>query len=74
MKQYIVKRAYGTHRVGAIIEPTGLTREELLSMGYIAPYTPPAPVVVAEPEPEVIEAVAPVQQAIRRRGRPRKWD
>ena len=82
LKKYRVKRAYGMLRVGDIVTPTGMRRDELKNYGFIeaVPDAPaPAP-VVAEPEPEpepvlIEEAVTPrawTAEAPRRdRGRPR---
>lgn len=66
LQKYIVIQAYGPYRKGAIIQPTGMLRSELLSMGRIKKYEPdmPAPEPVAEapavaPEPEPETATAP---------------
>ena len=70
LKKYRVKRAYGMLRVGDIVTPTGMRRDELKNYGFIeaVPDAPaPAPVVEPEPEPEP-EAVL-VEEA----GMPRAW-
>lgn len=41
MSQFRVKVAFDRYSVGAIIEPTGLYRGELLRMGYIERITVP---------------------------------
>lgn len=40
-RQFRVKLAYGPYQKGAIIEPTGIYRDMLLSKGLIEPVTPP---------------------------------
>jgi len=85
LQKFLVKRAFGTARVGDIVQLTGMRRDELKALGWIKPLPEePAPVaapVVAAPEPEPeperepVEAVAEdedVETATRRRGRPRK--
>lgn len=41
-KQFRVKLAYGPYQKGAIIEPTGVYRDMLLSKGLIEPLAPAA--------------------------------
>lgn len=55
IQKYIVIRAYGQYRKGAIIQPTGMRRDELKANGFIKKYEEPAPEPVAAPEPEPAE-------------------
>lgn len=50
-KKFEVILAYGTYRVGQIIEPTGLTRDDLLGRGLIRAVAELPPTV--EPEPKL---------------------
>lgn len=75
LQKFRVKRAFGTRRVGDIITPTGMHRDELKACGWIEPYDEPAPEpapvtveTATEPEPE---AAAIIPEPRRRRGRPR---
>ena len=77
LKKYRVKRAYGMLRVGDIVTPTGMRRDELKNYGFIEA-VPDAPVVEPDPEPEIViveEAVTPrawtAEAPRRERGRPR---
>lgn len=77
LQKFRVKRAFGTRRVGDIITPTGMHRDELKACGWIEPYVDPEPEPVSvpvvavetadEPEPETAAIIVPQ----RRRGRPR---
>ncbi len=56
LQKYRVKLAFESYSVGAIIEPTGLWRGDMLARGYIEPYTEP---------------IKPLEQhVIRRRNKP----
>lgn len=80
LQKYRVVRAYGPYRVGDIIQPTGMLRDELRACGRIVKHDEPTP--EPEPvddididEPEVLveaAAVAPVETAARATGKARK--
>ena len=84
LQKYRVVRAYGPYRVGDIIQPTGMLRDELRACGRIVKHDEPAPATTPEPEPVddididepdvLVEAaaVAPVETAARTTGKPRK--
>lgn len=53
LQKYRVIRAYGPYRVGDIIQPTGMLRDELRACGRIEKYEelPAEPAPPVEPEP-----------------------
>jgi hypothetical protein len=66
-----VRVAFGSYRVGDVIYPTGVYRDQLRARGLIE--IEAAPVVEAAPAEETAEAVA-AETAVRRRGRPRRTE
>lgn len=53
-RKIIFTTAWRTYSVGAVIEPYGVLREQLLKAGYAQPYEPPTPAAeCAAPAPEV---------------------
>ena len=56
LQKYRVIRAYGPYRVGDIIQPTGMLRDELRACGRIEKYEEPVAAVV--PEPVVVDDIS----------------
>ena len=69
MKAFRVIRVYGFYKLGDIIYPTGIMRDNLVTGGWAEPVEQPEPraVETALREPAVETAVVK-----RKRGRPRK--
>lgn len=81
LQKYRVIRAYGPYRVGDIIQPTGMLRDELRACGRItkvedeppaqdpAPTQEPEPVediIDEEPDPLVVAATLPIPETAAR--------
>ncbi len=50
LKKYRFKLAWQNYRVGDVIEPTGVTRDWLVSNGYVEPVAEPLPQPVPPPD------------------------